>query len=173
MQVENISSCTPNRLFIALAVLLSVIIFGLAGCGDPSTSTNKEVAPKVKQESPPSIDELQKRAEAGEAEAQFKLAKAYRNGKGIGKDVTKALAWFEKAAAQGHAKAQASLGKMYLDGEGLVVDGNKAVEWLGKAASHGLGWAHAVLGNAYAEGIAEGIVVEKSPGKAKKEAGIV
>ena len=171
MLAENISSCRPSRLFIALPVLLSAIIFGLAGCSDPSTSTNKEVAPNAKQENPPSIAELQKRAEAGEAEAQFKLAKKYRNGKDIGKDVTKALAWFEKAAAQGHAKAQASLGKMYLDGEGLVVDGNKAVEWLGKAASHGLGWAHAVLGNAYEEGIAEGIVVEKSPAKAKEHFG--
>ncbi len=45
-----------------------------------------------------------KDAQNGNAEAQFKLAKSYYNGKGVEKDDAEAVKWLKKTAAQGHAQ---------------------------------------------------------------------
>ena len=48
-----------------------------------------------------------KKAEQGNAEAQFKLGEMYRFGnKGVSKDSAEAVKWYEKAAEQGNLFAQ-------------------------------------------------------------------
>lgn len=42
-------------------------------------------------------------AEAGNAQAQARLGKAYYQGRGVQQDYAQAVQWFEKAAAQGSA----------------------------------------------------------------------
>jgi hypothetical protein len=51
-------------------------------------------------------EELQAKAEKGDAEAQFYLGVMYENGNGVLKDYTEAVKWYRKAADQGAAAAQ-------------------------------------------------------------------
>ena len=48
---------------------------------------------------------IRKAAQAGNAEAQFRLGVMFGNGDGVALDYAQAESWFEKAAAQGHENA--------------------------------------------------------------------
>ena len=56
------------------------------------------------------IKDLEVKAKQGDVEAQFNLAEAYYRGKGISKNVKKAVELWTRAAEQGHAGSQRSLG---------------------------------------------------------------
>ncbi|MEX8519578.1 MAG: tetratricopeptide repeat protein [Leptothrix sp. (in: b-proteobacteria)] len=77
---------------------------------------------------------LQGRAQAGNAQAQFDLGKAYELAQGSGgapRDFDHALPWYRKAAEQGHAEAQSRLGAYY-----SAIDKHaEALPWLEKAAA--------------------------------------
>lgn len=66
----------------------------------------------------PARPELQRRAEAGEAEAQYQLGVDYQFGLGGPADWPAARAWFGRAAAQGHVKGLGAHGYMLLSGSG-------------------------------------------------------
>ncbi|MBI4833340.1 MAG: SEL1-like repeat protein [Planctomycetes bacterium] len=51
------------------------------------------------------ITELQMKAEAGDAKAQYRLGRLYYDGKGVDKDEKKAITFFKLAAKQGHKKS--------------------------------------------------------------------
>lgn len=53
-------------------------------------------------------------AEGGTPDAQYALAQAYLNGRGVPRDSAQARAWMEKAAAGGQANAQLALGRQAL-----------------------------------------------------------
>jgi len=87
---------------------------------------------------------LQKEADAGNADAQFKLAQLHVSGLIEGpKDQPyktnrkKAREYFEKAAQQGHARAQFRLALVYKIGLTENPDYKKTIEWLAKAARSG------------------------------------
>jgi len=84
-----------------------------------------------------SIAERQKKAEAGDAKAQFNLGVMYATGRGVRKDDKEAAKWYRKAAEQGDAKAQGSLGGMYYFGDGVPKDYASAYAWYKLAAYHG------------------------------------
>lgn len=76
-----------------------------------------------------------RKAEAGDAAAQFAVGASYAKGDGIPADAVKAVVWFEKSAIQGNADSQHALGLFYQNGfGGLPVDGGKAAEFFYKAA---------------------------------------
>ena len=102
-------------------------------------------------------DDLRKKAEQGEAEAQFWLGWKYLEGEGVAKDVAEAVKWFRKAADRGHVDAQSTLGVMYASGEGVTKDATEAVKWFRKAAVQGDLDAQRILGVMYVsgEGVAE------------------
>lgn len=54
----------------------------------------------------------QRRAEAGDAEAQYEVGLRCLDGKGIEKSVAKAREWLQKAASQSHSKAKAKLAEL-------------------------------------------------------------
>jgi TPR repeat protein len=85
------------------------------------------------------FDELQARAEKGEAVAQFLLGRAYLLATdGVKKDEAAAAVWFKKAAEKGDESAQNYLGLMYEKGRGgLTQDVEKAMYWYRKAADKG------------------------------------
>jgi TPR repeat protein len=62
------------------------------------------------------------KAEQGDSDAQFQLAKLYYSGTGVTKSDAAAVRWYRAAAEQGYAKAQFNLGKMYHDGQGVPKD---------------------------------------------------
>ena len=83
------------------------------------------------------FDALRRKAEAGDAKAQFDLADAYSEGKGVAKDSTKGMEWLKRSALQGYAGAQVVLGYMYQKGINMEKDPSEAAKWYKKAARHG------------------------------------
>jgi hypothetical protein len=84
------------------------------------------------------LEELNKQAEQGEAVAQFKLGKIYKNGKGILQNYSEALHWYQLAAKQGSAQALNELGWMYDYGKGVPRDKTTAHMFYNLAASKGM-----------------------------------
>ena len=76
-------------------------------------------------------------ANQGHPLAQRKLGKYYHDGKGVPKDLDKALYYYTKAAEQGEGTAQNNLAMMYLHGDGVEQDVNLAAKWMLKAGEGG------------------------------------
>lgn len=87
-------------------------------------------------------------AQAGDADAQFNLAQAYRLGRGVEADQAQAEALYARAAAQGHVKAG--------DNYGLILfqkgEREKAMPYVEGAAMRGDPRAQYLLGIAYFNG---------------------
>ena len=108
----------PHLLALSLAALTAAAI-----AEDPSVTND--------------IAQLTAQAEAGDVEAQYRLACRYSKGDGVTQDYGKAIAWLEKAAAQNHPDAEYNLGALYGDGTVVPKDTAKARQWLEKAATQG------------------------------------
>lgn len=76
-------------------------------------------------------------ANRGDIEAQFSVAGAYEEGKGIAKDLVKAFEWYYAAAKSNHNDAQFKLGEFYDKGLGVKANKEKAKFWYKKARQNG------------------------------------
>lgn len=104
-------------------------------------------------------------AEAGEVEAQYRMAIMLQNGLGMVPNPAKAHRYMQAAAEQGHALAQHGLGFMYLQGECVAqADPQQAAAWFQKAADQGLVGSMATLAGLYEQGLG----VEKNPEEAQR-----
>ncbi len=148
---------------IRLPLMLAFVAL-LAACSDnQKAAENKQTTVDPAVTSPrweylsdtPPFAVTKKKAEAGDAGAQFILGGMYIRGEGAPKDAAKAVEWYEKAAAQGNNRAQLFLGLMYDQGDGVPKDASKAVEWYQKAAAQGDADAQFMLG--LADEIGEGV----------------
>ena len=81
----------------------------------------------------------QRRAEQGDAEAQYYLGVSYDFGVGVPQDGVESVAWYLKAAEQGHAEAPGDLGWMYAIGLVVTQDNVEGHMWLTIAASRSTG----------------------------------
>jgi len=94
-----------------------------------------------------------KAAQQGHAQAQFRLAKMFYDGKGVDDNnnySTEAATWYRKAAEQGHIESQYFLGALYFVGSGGVDQSfSKAKQWYSKAATQGHVIAQLSLGMMY------------------------
>ena len=88
------------------------------------------------------VDEWRGPAVAGDPDAQYNLAQAYKLGRGVPLDPALAESWFRKAAMQGHYQAEDNYGLA------LFTDGKKAeaLPWLEKSVARGEPRAQLVLG---------------------------
>ena len=66
------------------------------------------------------IATLRRKAEAGDATAQYELGRAYDKGKGVEEDEVEASRWYSRAGRQGHKKALYELGDQHFFGAGDV-----------------------------------------------------
>ena len=98
------------------------------------------------------INDLIKKAEQGDVEAQFNLGYYYHSGEGVEKSEKKALYWWQKAAKQGHANSQYNLGVNYGKGYGVEQSYKKAIYWWQKAAEQGHAEAQFNLGVVHEKG---------------------
>ena len=80
---------------------------------------------------------LAQAAGAGNAVAQFELAKLCQAGLGVRRDHERAVVLFEQAADQGVVAAFENLGGIYADGLSTVVNSESARDWFLKAADIG------------------------------------
>lgn len=98
------------------------------------------------------LAECQPAAEAGDALAQFCVARMYANGFGVAMDDTLALKWYGLAAEQGHAEAQFNLGVMNANGWGVPMDDTEAARWYVLAAEQGFTQAQTSIAGMYRSG---------------------
>ncbi len=99
------------------------------------------VAAIHRKDYPTAVRLLQPLAEAGDAQAQNRLATLYYHGHGVRESDALALQWFERAARQGLAEAQFALGNMHAYGLARLPDNQDAqrvaAQWYFEAARQG------------------------------------
>ncbi|MGN0917685.1 MAG: tetratricopeptide repeat protein [Oxalobacter sp.] len=65
------------------------------------------------------LQELDKRAHAGDSECQFQLGYLYANGKGVRQDDQEAIYWYRQAALGGNAKGLVAMAEAFDLGRGV------------------------------------------------------
>jgi len=91
------------------------------------------------------LHELLPEAEAGNAEAQYRVGRIYRMGLGVPADVSSAIRWYEAGARNGSNKAMYGLGRLFKVGEQVPRDLERAECWHRHAADRGHSAAQYVL----------------------------
>ena len=92
-------------------------------------------------------------ADQGDKFAQYNLAFAFTNGRGVSASPKDAVRWYQKAAEQGMPQAQCELGLIYEHGLGVPVDYEKSVYWSRLAAEQQYAEACCNLGWLYENGL--------------------
>jgi TPR repeat protein len=133
-----------DRILLALAAALC--------CGVAVAGLNEGLDALRRTDFASAARELRPLAEAGDAEAQYRIGLMYEYGKGYPQDKAQGIVWFRKAAGQNHAAAQTELGILYVTGDGVTQDDAQAVAWFQKAAPLGNTTAQYNLGLLYAKG---------------------
>ncbi|MEE9492857.1 MAG: tetratricopeptide repeat protein [Gammaproteobacteria bacterium] len=95
---------------------------------------------------------LVKKAEQGNANAQYDVGMMLDTGRGTNIDHQVAFNWLSMAAEQGHKKSLTQMGIRLYKGEGVSRDAQRAVEQFSKVADSEV-IAQYYLGEAYAEGM--------------------
>jgi uncharacterized protein len=137
--------------FLAIGLMQSPT--RMSGRAQPATATQAGEATMSVSE----IPQLEIKGEAGDVEAQVKLARAYQAGNGVSQNERLAAQWYRRAAEQGSAIAENSLGNMYRAGSGVEKDKQEAVSWYRKAARQKYCQAMFNLGTVYYNGDGVGI----------------
>ena len=120
LSVTMKNSCHPVRPVLSLLAMLAAGGLLMSGCSSSEFRS------------------AQKRAQAGEMQAQFDLAQMYMYGKGAKPNEVEARKWCEKAANQGLPAAMRIYGTMLRDAYGADARNiPKAREWLAKAVAKG------------------------------------
>ena len=83
----------------------------------------------------------------------WERGRAYENGDGVEKDLTKSVEWYQLAADMGHVRACYDLGWAYEKGWGMPIDVPEAVQFYLKAADQGNAESQYRLGYLYGNGI--------------------
>jgi hypothetical protein len=99
-----------------------------------ATVSSPNVASRSQEDSPEAVRKL---ADAGDADAQWRMGVRYHTGAGVRQDDTQAVHWFLRAAEQGHVGAQATLGAYYWAGRGVPQDLSRAYFWSTLAFAQG------------------------------------
>lgn len=128
---------------------LGALFAGLyAACGAPPPRAAPRAEPwaePVAETAESPVELTLRRAEKGDAEAQFRLGAAYETGVELPPDLAQAVRWYRLSAEQGCAPAQLNLGLLYFEGRGVQRDHALASAWLGSAADQGLARAQYAL----------------------------
>lgn len=129
-----------KRLHLFLIPLF--VLFLLSGCTllqpKKQTGTGSTLGMSSAASSPKPVEtmeQIQAKADKGDAEAQFNLGMIFLEGTEIPKDLEKGRMWLERAAQSGFAKAQFNLGVMYYQGiDGVKQNLPKARVWFYEAS---------------------------------------
>jgi hypothetical protein len=155
----------PPKLFVCLALILTGILSGHLNAAENRANSNTQLSapdfPSVPTNfvpehfdliSRPGFQELEKRAAAGDVNAQYEAGARYEEGEGVDENLTRAFPWLKKAARKGDARAERRAGEMLISGTGTAANAEAGLEWLHEAAIQGDVYAQADLGAAYLSG---------------------
>ncbi len=95
---------------------------------------------------------FQKAADAGNSYGMWNLARYYKDGTAVEKDIEKAIDLYTRASEKGCVGATKDLAYLYQYGNGIECDGEKAVRWLKKAIDQGDNDSLITIANIYLEG---------------------
>jgi len=98
------------------------------------------------------FNNLIKKAEKGDIEAQYQVGYMFANGKGVPQNGKESAKWFHKAAIKGHSKAQYNIGLLYYKDSHSKRNAEKAIEWFTKASEQGYTDSTFMLGLIYMGG---------------------
>ena len=99
------------------------------------------------------VDEIRRKAEDGDGEAAYALAKLYsKGGKGLCKDEARAIGFYKMAAEAGHASAMGIMSGRYVSGQGVERNPALALRWAAAAVEWGDGRGMVILGDMYKTG---------------------
>lgn len=126
----------PTMRIAAAAALFAALTAGSALAQTPSRP-HKAPPHKAPAQPVPAKPSLAQLAAAGEPEAQYQLAQAYRDGKGMKKNPAEAAAWFAIAAGNGEKGAAVELAQLYEQGAGIPRDLTQAALWWFRAGVQG------------------------------------
>ena len=101
----------------------------------------------------PSLDELQRRAKAGDRDAWYELGAEYITGERVQQDFAAAAEAFMRAAKLGQIDAQFNLGVCFQNGDGMPKSASQALHWFSQAADGGHAEGLYMLGMAYRSGV--------------------
>lgn len=154
-----------GRLFPAVMLLLALLVavpVAAAGADDasPTVATKTSDAARLNDgiaawdagDYDTAAAILKPLADAGDPQAQYLIAAAFANGKGLKKNQKQATAYFRRAAEQKHRDANLVLGTRYLEGNAGFQDADLAEKHLRTAAFLGSVEAQFVLGYAFSYG---------------------
>lgn len=101
---------------------------------------------------PDYMEPLRETAEAGDAEAQFKMGEVHGWGYGV-EASSEANNWYRKAAEQGHVAAMFRMGMNCRDGAWMTTpDPGQAIMWFERSASAGHSWSKLELAKMHLNG---------------------
>lgn len=122
-----------------IAVAAALLACLTAGSALAQTTPRPSKAPKPAPKAAPALAKpsLAQLAAQGDAQAQYQLGLAYRNGKGVKKNLTEAASWFAIAAGNGEKDAAIELAKAHEQGAGVERDLHQAAQWWFRAADLG------------------------------------
>jgi len=98
------------------------------------------------------VEQYQKAADRGHAEAQFKMGVMCDDGRGLQKNESQAASWFELSHLQGFGKASHNLAIMTSIGNGVPKDTAKAVAMFHAAAEAGIPGSQCAVAMMYENG---------------------
>lgn len=129
---------------LALSASVFALLLAAQAVARPS---DRYSAPQAPPSAAPVEDmpALLRRAEAGNAEAQYQIGVIHQFSLGVPRDDAAARAWFTRAAGQDHARALGSLGYMLMVGAGGPPDAAGAERALRRAGELGEATARANL----------------------------
>ncbi len=87
----------------------------------------------VQQAPEGAVADLRRKAESGNVDAQYQLAKIYDTGALVDVDRSKALEWYRRAADNGHGHSQLMVGYFYCRGIEVEMDTEMANAWIRRA----------------------------------------
>jgi TPR repeat protein len=142
--------------------LILAAVFLLSSSAASAADLEKGLAAYDEGNYAAALEECLPLAEAGDATAQFCVARMYANGFGVMMDDAAALKWYGLAAAAGHAESQFNLGVMHANGWGVPMNDAEAAGYYRQAAEQGFVQAMSSLayvtyrGIGVSEDVAEG-----------------
>lgn len=136
---------------LLLPLLVAIIVMAVID-GEP---TDADAPLPVTSNMPVTIDPYTLRAaQAGDAEAQLRLAKTILLGGGHDSlQLAEAVRWLQSAAEKGSLQAMVQLGRLYRSGFGVLQDYGLAHKWITTAAERGDPEGMLEMGRLYRDGV--------------------
>ena len=131
-------------------IFVIICLFVIAACNNEPQCSGEDsdcCLPRSKWEKL-SFAEVKPKADSGDAQAQYELAIVYALGRGVDKDMQKALELYKKASEQGHRDAALTVSEMYLNGD-VEVNEKEALKYLDKAVAKPCSGYDGIYGDSY------------------------